>query len=178
MDKESIRKSLLSKRNSISEQEVMERSEKIRYKIKNYSPFKESARVMMYFEIGSEAKVSPLLKNNKEFYLPRIVDKTIIAVKFNGFDNLKTNDFGIKEPDGKEDGKNIDLCLVPGIGFDKTGNRIGYGKGYYDKFLRKFKGLKIGVCYDFQLVENIPSKSHDIKMDVIITEKDVYDNRR
>lgn len=178
MDKESIRKSLLAERNSLSEQEVMERSKKIRYKIKNYSPFVESARIMIYFEIDSEVKVSPLLKDNKEFYLPRVVNGNIIAIKFNGFANLKTNKFGINEPDGKEDRKNIDLCLVPGVGFDKTGNRIGYGKGYYDKFLREFKGLKIGVCYDFQLVEEIPSKSHDIKMDVVITEKDVYDNRR
>lgn len=178
MDKDNIRKELLAKRNSLSENEIEEKSGGIRHNIENCTPFKNASKVMLYFEIGSEVKVSPLLMDSKEFYLPKIFDESIIAVKFDGFENLKINKFGIKEPSGNENEKGIDLCIVPGVGFDKNSVRIGYGKGYYDKFLSEFKGLKIGVCYDFQMVEDIPSDSHDIKMDVIITEKDVHDNRR
>ena len=67
----------------------------------------------------------------------------------------------------------IEIILVPGLAFDKTGARMGFGKGYYDKLLETRKAIKIGICYDFQLLDKIPSEPHDVPMDIIITEKRV-----
>ena len=84
---------------------------------------------------------------------------------------LKTGKFGIEEPTGPEINNlsNIDLVIVPGMAFDMKGNRLGRGKGYYDKLLRKMRCYKIGVCYNFQLLENIPVEEHDFPMDMVIS---------
>ena len=70
----------------------------------------------------------------------------------------------------------MDLILIPGLGFDKKGNRLGRGKGFYDDLLKNFKGTKIGVCHHFQLINEIPIESWDIKMNYICTEKKLLKN--
>ncbi len=177
-EKFKIRKVLIEQRNSMSDEKVLEKSAKIVENIKNSDSFKKANKVMIYSETGNEVKLSSLLNEKKEFYLPKIIYEKIMPVKFEGSDKLMVNKFNIKEPVGNETSDQIEICLVPGVGFDEKGNRIGYGKGFYDKFLREFKGLKIGVCYDFQLVKEIPSNDHDIKMDFVITEEKIYENRR
>ena len=70
--------------------------------------------------------------------------------------------------------KNIDLILVAGIAFDRDGYRLGYGLGYYDKFLAKLpKALKIGLCFDLQIVEKVPRESYDVPVDMIVTDEEV-----
>jgi len=70
----------------------------------------------------------------------------------------------------------IDLVIVPGVVFDKNLNRIGFGKGYYDKILNRLKpsAKKVALAHDFQVLEDIPAEEHDVKMDMIITEKNIY----
>ena len=88
---------------------------------------------------------------------------------------LTTGAFNVPEPKEKKVfDKKIDVVLVPGVAFDKNFNRMGFGKGYYDKFLKEFEGIKIGVCHSFQLLDEIPSEAHDVKMDVIVTEEEVW----
>ena len=70
----------------------------------------------------------------------------------------------------------IDAVLIPGVAFGISGERLGFGKGYYDRFLAEFHGLKIGICYDFQVMDNLPVDKHDVKMDLIITEKGIYND--
>ena len=71
--------------------------------------------------------------------------------------------------------KNIDLIFVAGLAFDREGYRIGYGVGYYDKFLKKVpKALKIGLAFDFQIVDKLPREAHDFPVDMIVTDKDHY----
>lgn len=70
-----------------------------------------------------------------------------------------------------------DIILVPGIGFSKTGNRLGRGKGFYDKYLESFNGLKVGICFKEQLRNEIPFEEHDQKMDFVITDKSFFDTR-
>ena len=75
--------------------------------------------------------------------------------------------------------KNIDLVLVPGIVFDHEGHRIGYGFGHYDKFLRKVpKATKIGLAFDFQVVDKIPREMHDVPVDMVVTEKGIVECKR
>lgn len=94
--------------------------------------------------------------------------------------NLQKGRFGILEPKNKirlKSFSKIAAVIVPGIAFDKKGNRLGFGKGYFDKFLKKIKSdaLKIGLAFSFQVLKKIPTTKNDIKMDFIITEKEIID---
>ena len=86
---------------------------------------------------------------------------------------------GILEPKTvrKADENNIDVILVPGLAFDRNGGRMGFGKGYYDRLLESSKAVKIGLCYDFQILEKIPTESHDVPMNFVITEKEILEIR-
>ena len=81
--------------------------------------------------------------------------------------------YGILEPVKiiEKSPNKIDLIIVPGIGFDKRGNRLGHGKGYYDKLLRKLKTIKIGLAFELQIVDQIPTDENDVPVDLIITEE-------
>ena len=103
---------------------------------------------------------------------------TISLSYISGLDDLEKGAYGILEPVSpvEVNPKEVDVVLVPGIAFSKRGDRLGFGKGYYDKFLADFTGAKIGICYDFQMVADIPSSPHDIKMNAIVTEKRMYND--
>jgi len=93
--------------------------------------------------------------------------------KINSFDNLVIGSFGVLEPITniiyKDD--NNSCCIIPGLLFDKNNNRLGYGKGYYDKFLENRNIYKIGICFSTFLVDNLITDKYDIKMDEVITER-------
>lgn len=93
---------------------------------------------------------------------------------FEGKEKLNISEkFKILEPTSKKiiDQDNIDVAIIPGVAFDIEKNRMGRGKGYYDKFLKDKKFLKVGICFDYQLLDKIPVEVNDIKMDEIISEK-------
>jgi len=94
-------------------------------------------------------------------------------------DDMKKGAYGILEPKTvrKADENNIDVILVPGLAFDRNGGRMGFGKGYYDRLLESSKAVKIGLCYDFQILEKIPTESHDVPMNFVITEKEILEIR-
>ena len=100
------------------------------------------------------------------------------AVKINSLDELIVDNYGILEPkyvDKNNIGDNFDLIIMPGVAFDRCGNRIGYGGGYYDKYLLNIKEdiKKIALAYDIQVIDDIHREKHDIKVDCIITEKEI-----
>ena len=97
------------------------------------------------------------------------------AVEITSLEGLKENKYGILEPDDSKEEfckNNLDLIILPGVAFDLVGKRIGYGGGYYDRYLENIdkKIIKVALIYDFQLLENVPAEEHDIKADYIITE--------
>lgn len=100
---------------------------------------------------------------------------TLTLSYIDGVSGLKKGAYGILEPSQIKpaDENDIDIILVPGLAFDRSGGRMGFGMGYYDRFLKNSRAVKIGLCYDFQLLDSIPSESHDVPMDFIITEKEI-----
>ncbi len=98
----------------------------------------------------------------------------MIAIRIYSLDNMIEDNWGILEPkdiDKKNICENFDLIIIPGLAFDRRGNRIGYGGGYYDKYFSKIKNInnKVALAYDFQILDNIKSEIHDIKVDYIIS---------
>ena len=180
-EKSLLRKEVLHKRNSMSHFEISTKSKLIQKKLIGSPVFNQSKSIGLYLAIGSEVQtrgiINYALDLAKTVSLPRIIsnDLRFYVVDQTDFEknSFDVNRFGIKEP--KIDNKPadfIDLLIIPGIVFDLYGFRIGYGYGYYDKYLTYNKLSKsIGLAYDFQLIKKpIPILQHDRKIDVLITE--------
>ena len=143
----------------------------------------DNANVLGYLPIESnqEADITPMLEllreNGANIFLPRVKNDEIEIVKINTFKDVEIGKFSIPEPSKALTPctqSDFDLIVVPGIAFDKECNRIGYGKGFYDKILKKISGLKIGVAFDFQIIDKIETDDFDVKMDIILTDKGFY----
>lgn len=134
--------------------------------------------IMSYMSFENEVKTNQInnyiIRKGKKLILPKISNHELIPIETSNPDNYEISKFGIKEPLGKIFNEKIDIIIIPGIVFDKNGNRIGFGKGYYDKFLQKNNSCRIAVSYDFQVRDFIPSEFFDAKMNLIITEKNCY----
>ena len=182
--KNQLKESIIEKRNSLSKEEIREKSSQIKNKLFNLKHYKNSKTIMFFVSFNSEVNTHEMIKDalkNKIVVVPKVVQHEIEPSVIIDFDNLISGKFGILEPIEamKIAHKNIDLVLVPGVIFDKEGHRIGYGFGYFDKFLKKVpKAIKIGLAFDFQVVDKIPREMHDVPVDMIVTEKRVIECRK
>lgn len=155
-------------RNTLEKSLHFEYSKKI---CQNIQPFiTDKSVIMIYNCIDNEVDVSFLKDKNKTVLYPRIEGDIIVAVDPEGFEN---GSFGVYEPKGKAYLGNIDAVIVPMCAFDEKLNRLGFGKGYYDKFLYNLDCLKIGVAFNCQKTTNIIEKETDVKMDIIVTENEI-----
>ncbi len=163
------------KRRVLDEETIRHESHKIVYQIENMHIFKEAQTILIYYPMHNEVDLRHLVKlhaDDKKFLLPAThhgSHKLEVREYVKG-EPLKKGHYGIPEPQTPEYKGKIDLILVPGVSFDKKLHRIGRGGGYYDHFLKHHPhSFKIGVCYDFQLHDSIPSSVNDQKMDRIVT---------
>ena len=171
--KKYIRRKYKEKVNSLSKQEVKQLSSKICERIKNSCEFKRAKNIMIYKAKGNEVDLSELEKEDKVFSYPVCLDtykmKAVVP-----FDNkFYKNQYDILEPVGEEM-KDIDLIICPLICFDEELNRIGYGKGYYDRFLSNKTCLKVGVAYDFCKTYKISGGCFDLNLDIVYSEVGIY----
>ena len=180
-EKSLLRKEVLHKRNSMSHFEISMKSKLIQQKLIESPVFNQSKSIGLYLAIGSEVQTREIINYaldlGKTVLLPRIMsnDLRFYVVDQKDFEknSFDVNRFGIKEPEiDNKPADFIDLLIIPGIVFDMYGFRIGYGYGYYDKYLTNNKLSKsIGLAYDFQLIKKtIPILPHDRKINVLITE--------
>ena len=136
--------------------------------------FKESETVFIYISFKDEVETHNLIKTalkEKRVVVPYCVDNNghMIACEIESFSDLVPGSFGILEPKNpKEFEGKIDFALVPGLGFSESGYRIGYGKGYYDRFLNGKSIYKVGICHKELFFDEIPHDDFDIKLDKII----------
>lgn len=172
--KQRLRKQILEKRNSITHEEADRKSKIIIEKLKNDPDYRKAKTIMFYVSKGKEVHTHNIINGtkDKEIIVPKVTNKGLICCKFSSMDKMKFSCYGILEPTDelKCDIKDIDLIIVPGIAFDKRGHRIGYGVGYYDNLLKSAQCKKIGLCYNFQLIEKIPNDEWDVTVDKVITD--------
>ena len=162
-------------------EEKKARDRSICERLKRLSVFKNAHNILSYMPIHGEVDLHTLFSgkyHSKKLVLPRVKDSTTLDLhEVEDPSNLKPGKFRIPEPGNhhpKMAPDKIDLVLVPGIVFSQNGHRIGYGKGFYDRLLKKTICPKIGIAYEFQMVENISGEPHDIPMDMIVTEKKTH----
>ncbi len=180
--KTNIRKNILNKRNSISKSEIIDHSKIINHKVILTKEYQIGQTIGVYYPIGSEVTTFDIIRhaieNKKEIALPKVIDSTRIQffkVIEDKFEKIKftKGKYGISENSMSNTLiDKFDLLIIPGIAFDTNGNRIGYGKGYYDRFL-SFGRVKciMGLAYETQILNTIPYNQLDIRVDMIITEK-------
>ncbi len=175
MTKQDLRKIFLGRRDKLSSEEVYSASLEIMNFLSKDENFVEAKSVMAYIPIRNE--VNPLVKmdiyKGKILSVPKMINNDIIPCLYKEI--LIKSQFGIKEPKDCE-GVDIDLCIVPGVCFDKHLHRIGFGSGFYDRFLSKNRHVfSIGICYDFQIVDSIEPDIYDVKLNKIISENYVIE---
>ena len=182
--KNQLKESILEKRNSLTKEEIIGKSRKIQDNLFNLEQYKKLKTIMFFVSFNSEVNTHEMIKNalgNKTTVVPKVEQHEIEPSVIIDFDNLMPSKLGILEPIEamKIAYKHIDLVLVPGIAFDMEGHRIGYGYGYYDKFLKKVpKAVKIGLCFDFQVVDKVPREEHDVPVDLVVTEKGIVECKK
>lgn len=127
------------------------------------------------YEINTNTLISELLLLGKKVIVPIMNSDELSHSELTSMEEISTNQWGVLEPKTKirTDLDDIDIILVPLLALDKKGNRLGYGKGYYDKFLTSSKSLKIGLVFEDFVYDTIPYENHDVKLDGFVTEKGI-----
>lgn len=175
--KSEIRQQILKTRQNLGNKQRADLSVIISNKLTSLSAVIDSKCIMAYYAYRGEVDLSIFMEfcisRGIRIALPRIVNEGVMeAAEYKGNSEMQQNRFGIFEPTGNRiERESIDAVIAPAVAFDQRLYRLGYGGGYYDRFLKDADAVKIGVCYDFQIVERLPSESHDVKMDMVISEK-------
>lgn len=177
--KNAWRSSMLESRRKLNSQQVQEHSARIIAKLGELEPIKNARSIMAFFPINNEVDLLPFIERmslaGKTILLPRVeAEGAMSAVEFKGWEQTRVGQLGVREPIGPGyEAAEIDVVLVPGLVFDGHGYRLGYGKGYYDRFLRGLdvKAFKCGVAYEFQVIDDIFPHQHDVPVHWIVTEE-------
>ena len=174
LEKNEIRRKIQSLRTILLDKERISAAEEVFSRLEKTAAFLMAERIMMYHSLPDELSTHAFLNkwhDKKKFYLPRVngVDLEILPYEES---RLELGSFHIEEPTGNDiaDPNDIELVVVPAVAYDRKGRRLGRGKGFYDRFLKTTKATKVGVGYEFQLYDELPSEPHDVGMDIIVTQ--------
>ena len=180
MNKQKIREKMKSLRAALSASEVEILSKRIYDNFFSLDVF-DKEKFFVYLSFENEVKTDEIIleleKRKKQIFVPKIYGKVMKSVKINTKTTFLSNNFGIKEPIGEPSDTNNFVAIMPCLAVDKQGKRVGFGGGYYDKFLANKNALKIVLCYDFQVVDKIDSEPFDIPVDYIVTDKRIIKTR-
>lgn len=182
MEKSEIRRKIKNLRTMLSEIEKAQAADEVFERLERTAAFMMADRILMYHSLPDELSTRRFLDkwhDRKQFFLPRVngVDLEILPYDRT---RLELGSFHIEEPTGEDtvDPDEMELIVVPAVAYDRRGNRLGRGKGFYDRLLREARATKIGVGYEFQLLDELPVEEHDVPMDYVITQHTVITIRK
>lgn len=181
MSKQELRKYVREMKKSFSKEELALMSAQISHALLKEDSLLKAKTVLAFFPLPDEVSIIPvidsLVSQGKTVLLPQVISDTEMIIReYHSAEDLKEGAFGILEPTGKEFTEYvlIETAIIPGMAFDESGNRLGRGKGYYDRFLASMKHKSgklpylIGVAFPFQIVAKVPTDIHDERMDKVI----------
>jgi len=184
--KDRLSRSIAEKRNALSSSEVFEKSSRIKKRIFETDLFRNAQTILFYVSYDNEVFTHDMIKESmsmgKTVVVPKSIPKdiTLILSKLADWNDLEVGEYDILEP--KQDTikeipvESIDLILVPGVVFGIHGNRIGHGKGYYDRLLNYTQNIPhVGLAFGFQIVDAVPVEGHDLPVDIIVTEERIIE---
>ncbi len=165
-------------RDSLSLDFINITSKQIQDNLRKVDFFRNAKNIGAYYSIGSEVKthdiLQELLRSEKEVSLPKIAKKDLVFKKIHSLSDLEEGNFSVMEPkDYCEEVKKIEVIIVPAIALTRDGHRLGYGFGYYDRYLSGKKSKTIALGYSKQIIKSFPYSDHDIRIDCIVTEDQV-----
>ncbi|WP_099467639.1 5-formyltetrahydrofolate cyclo-ligase [Konateibacter massiliensis] len=175
-EKKDIRKNVLQKRSELTNEELQQKSDAISHTFLNLPEYQNAPMIYIYMDFKNEVVTKHVIEDafqrGKKVAIPKIIDDEMHFFYMEEGQELTEGYFGIREPNVTvpvQDSQGV--MVVPGVAFEEKGYRVGYGKGYYDRFLAKNPMLKkIAFAFELQMVDEIPYDIHDIPMDIIITE--------
>lgn len=177
MEKSDLRRKIKAMRLMLSDDDKSGAAEQVFSQLEKCAAFLLADKILMYHSLPDELSTIAFLDKwgtKKHFYLPRVNGVNLDILPYDR-SRLELGAFHIEEPVGDEltDPAEIELIVVPAVAYDRCGNRLGRGKGFYDRLLSTTKATKIGVGYDFQLVDEIAVEPHDVPVDMVITQTEV-----
>lgn len=182
MNKNDIRIRIRAHKNLLDDNEKSSAAEAVFSLLERTAAFMMSERILLYHSLPDELSTRSFIDKwheKKSFFLPRVNGVNLEILPYSK-SRLHLGAFNIEEPEGEDvcDIDGIDMVIVPAIAYDRRGNRVGRGKGYYDRLLRDTRAIKVGVAYHFQLVDDIDAEPHDVAVDYVITERGVIRTSR
>lgn len=177
MEKNDIRRKIKAMRSMLLEAEKMSAADEVFNQLEKTAAFLLADKILMYHSLPDELSTHRFLdkwNGRKSFFLPRVNGVNLEILPYDE-SRLELGAFHIEEPMGTNtvEPDEIELVVVPAVAYDKKGNRLGRGRGFYDRLLATTKATKIGIGYEFQIVDEIPVEPHDVKMDMIVSQKTV-----
>ena len=177
MDKQDIRKSVRAQKVLLTDSAKRISAHNVFKHLESLDVFKNAENILIYNSLPDELSTREFIYrwySRKSLFLPRVNGNDLEILPFEP-NNIRTGAFQIEEPIGINivDIHMIDLIIVPAVALDRNGNRVGRGKGYYDRLLIDSNSIKLGVCYDFQLFDCIDAESHDVPLDIVITPSEI-----
>lgn len=174
MEKAEIRRNIKRLRMMLSDMEKEEAAAEVFAQLENTAAFMMADNILIYHSLPDELSTISFLRKwngRKHFFLPRVNGVNLDLLPYIESE-LQKGAYDIEEPTGSNlaDVKDVDLMIIPAVAFDRRGNRLGRGKGFYDQLLSTTKATKIGVGYEFQLMDELPAETHDVPMDMVITQ--------
>ena len=177
MTKDSLRRYVRAQKRQYTAEQLAAMSEGICSRVLASAEWQEAGTLLLYYPLADEVDVRPLIKDafesGKRVLLPVCKGDELELRLYEGAASMAEGAFGIMEPTGPlfapEDYPDIQLALVPGMAFDSLGHRLGRGKGYYDRLLPKLTETRLqGICFPFQLLDEVPAEAHDINVQVVV----------
>lgn len=177
MNKDEIRLKIRTRKTLLNEDERRSAARKVFDLVEKTAAFMMADHILMYHSLPDELSTLEFIEkwsSRKHFYLPRVNGLNLEILPYDR-SHLKLGAFNIEEPDGDDTASidSIEMIVVPAVAYDRNGNRVGRGKGYYDRLLARSKAIRVGVGYDFQLVESIDIDPHDAPVDIVITQQGI-----
>lgn len=174
MKKDEIRRQVRARKAMMAENERLEAAERVFDRLRRMAAFMMAENIMFYHALPDELPTRAFLDtfgNTKRFFLPRVNGLDLEILPYDRT-RMHLGAFHIEEPDGDDTVSvdQIDLIVVPGVAFDRSGSRVGRGKGYYDRLLSRSRATTVGVCFDFQLYDSFETEEHDIPVHFVIAD--------
>ena len=173
LDKPSLRRMVSQLKAQMSPDEKARQSDSVFAQVEQLQQFNDTRTIVAYWSLDDEVQTQRFVEKwyrKKRIFLPVVVDDDLIFKQFIGMADMRKGAFGILEPTGAAltDISSIDLVIVPGVAFDAQNNRMGRGRGFYDRALQQSGAFKIGVAFNCQIFKQIPTIETDIPMDLVI----------
>ena len=177
MEKKELRKIVRAAKNAVPLEEKIRRSQLVMHQVEQLASFRDADTVLLYWSMDDEVYTHDFVNRwykEKCLLLPCVDGDDLLLRQYTGPDSLQPGpQFGIPEPVGPvfEHLDSIDIIIVPGVAFDRSRNRMGRGRGFYDRLLKSTaNAIKVGVAFDFQIFDDIPVEPFDVPMDEVISE--------